>query len=150
MASCMAEGQQPSHIFASPGFELHHVAVDVMHSGDLGCFQDAIGGLLHLERTNKQWFRNKKVGLAHLNRELALYYAANPGKSKVTPLVWTQLLSNDPAFPTLKACKIRFGQPIKHPAHAPTLGGGASAGGLSSGLARSHLLARPKRRRPGT
>ena len=70
MAACIREGSQPSHLFRSPGFSLDYLIVDVMHAGDLGTFQDSVGSLLYLEITNKQWFRNRRVGLACLNKSL--------------------------------------------------------------------------------
>ena len=45
--SCAASGLQPSAIFAFPGLVIRHIAIDTMHSGDLGVFQDATGALFH-------------------------------------------------------------------------------------------------------
>jgi hypothetical protein len=53
MENCLASGDEPSAIFRSPGFEIHHVAVDTMHAGDLGCFQDALGSIFFMEIDNK-------------------------------------------------------------------------------------------------
>jgi hypothetical protein len=76
-----------------------------MHSGDLGCFQDALGSLFWLHINNKDWFRSKKVGLQSLNAELKAYYAANndQGLSSVYPLVLTQVEAAKPGFPYLKS-----------------------------------------------
>ena len=103
LASLVAEEAEPSNLWRSPGLLLQHVAVDVMHSGDLGCFQDAIGGLFWLECSCKSWHRTIAAGLAELNRELGYFYSANPGKTKATPIVWTQIKSADPPYPTFKA-----------------------------------------------
>ena len=46
LEGCAREGAQPSHLFGIPGFQLDFLTVDVMHAGDLGSFQDAIGSLL--------------------------------------------------------------------------------------------------------
>jgi hypothetical protein len=56
--ACAAEGTQPSSIFKCPGLQLDYFAIDSMHAGDLGTFQDAIGSIFWLEITNKQWYRN--------------------------------------------------------------------------------------------
>ena len=37
---CAVSGNQPSFLFRSPGLLLPHIAVDAMHAGDLGSFQD--------------------------------------------------------------------------------------------------------------
>jgi hypothetical protein len=105
LLACVQEGSQPSHLFRCPGFQLDFLVVDVMHAGDLGTFQDAIGSLFWLEVNNKTWYRSKKVGLAALNSNLDFFYAANQdrGFSKLTPLVITQILARDPGYPFLKA-----------------------------------------------
>jgi len=102
---CARQRTQPSHLFKSPGLKLRHLTVDVMHSGDLGTFQDAIGSLLWIEITTKSWHRSKKDGLASLNRDLDLFYAAHQsdGLSKLTPLALSQILSKNPGYPNLKA-----------------------------------------------
>lgn len=103
LTTCAQEGEQPSHLLRCPGFMMDFVTVDVMHAGDLGTFQDAIGSLLWLEITNKSWFPNKGAGLQALNVQLADYYSANPGLSKVTPLTMSQIFTKEPGYPYLKA-----------------------------------------------
>jgi hypothetical protein len=96
---------QPSKLFLTPGLELKHLTVDSMHAGDLGCFQDALGSLFFLEINCKAWYRNRSVGLQHLNTQLEAYYAANLDRrmSKVTPLAMTQILCKSVGYPYLKA-----------------------------------------------
>ena len=87
-ARCVQERREPSHLFRCPGFRLEFLTVDSMHAGDLGTFQDAMGSLLWLEITNKQWHRNQHVGLQRLNELLTNCYGSHPdqGLSKETPL----------------------------------------------------------------
>jgi hypothetical protein len=76
-----------------------------MHAGDLGTFQDAIGSLLWIEVTHKQWHRNQKAGLDHLNTELAAFYTASRADqlSKLTPVVAAKLFSRETGYPLLRA-----------------------------------------------
>jgi hypothetical protein len=105
MASCVAEGSHPSHLFLIPGLKIEHLAVDAMHSGDLGTFADAVGSLFWLEATHKPWHRNKAEGLAALNKDLDNYYRAHADRdfSKLTPLVWSQIYAKSNGYPALKA-----------------------------------------------
>jgi hypothetical protein len=104
-AECLADSVQPSHLFRAPGTQLQHIAVDTMHSADLGCFQDAIGSLFYLEIMHKPFHRNKAIGLKKLNEEIDFFYSAqNRSMSRVTPLVPTQIQARDPGHPYLK-CK---------------------------------------------
>ena len=110
---CIADRVAPSALFESPGFRcscccslplpllllllgllllllllltgflLDYVALDSMHCGDLGVFQDAMGGLLFLEMANKAWHRNYAAGVQWLNKELGKFYAANRGLSQM-------------------------------------------------------------------
>ena len=105
MEACVREGSPPSTLFHSPGFRIEHVTVDAMHSADLGTFADAIGSLFWLKITHKPWHRNNKAGLASLNADLEMYYAAHRDQNltKLTPLSMPQILSNNPGYPFLKA-----------------------------------------------
>ena len=105
LAGCMRDGVQPSRLFCCPGLELKHIAVDSMHAGDLGAFQDAVGGLFFLEISDRQRYRNKQTGMLHLNGQLTNFYTAHPGLTKLTPLSLSQLSSGKEAgnYPTLKA-----------------------------------------------
>jgi hypothetical protein len=103
MRCCVAERAEPSSLFSCPGFKLDFLTVDSMHAGDLGAFQDALGSLLWLEITNKDWHPNRAAGLQWLNTQLDAYYSANPGLSKASPLSLTQIIADDPGFPLLKA-----------------------------------------------
>ena len=105
MMSCAADNVEPSHLFKCPGTLLEHLTVDSMHSGDLGCFQDALGSLFWLHITNKSWFRSSKVGLASLNDDLKAYYSANhdQGLSSIYPLVMSQVTAKVPGYPCLKS-----------------------------------------------
>ena len=87
--SCAREGSQPSNLFRCPGTLLDHLCIDSMHAGDLGAFQDALGGLMWLEINHKAWYRRQAIGLAHLNQDLTNYYKANQHLqlSSVVPLV---------------------------------------------------------------
>jgi hypothetical protein len=103
LRNCMMERSEPSILFACPGFKLDFLTVDSMHAGDLGAFQDALGSLLWLEISNKQWHPNRAAGLQWLNGQLDAYYTANPGLTKASPLALTQIIADDPGFPLLKA-----------------------------------------------
>jgi hypothetical protein len=70
---CRQERVQPSTLFKSPGLLLDHLVVDSMHAGDLGCFADAIGGLMWCEVTCKRWYRNMATGFICLNTQLKAY-----------------------------------------------------------------------------
>jgi hypothetical protein len=104
MSEFAMTGDEPSHIFRVPGFILDFVAIDSMHSADLGCFQDSLGGLLWLEATSRVYHRSRKEGMKWLNAELKAFYAANPGLSSVVPLQYTQLFPARYGYPYLK-CK---------------------------------------------
>jgi hypothetical protein len=43
LLACAREQAEPSVLFRCPGLRIEHLTVDVMHAGDLGTFQDAIG-----------------------------------------------------------------------------------------------------------
>ena len=106
LRGCAIDGVQPSNLFRCPGLELRHVGVDSMHAGDLGVFQDIIGGLFSLEIGHRAWHRNKKLGLQYLNEQLGMYYGANPQLTRLTPLALSQLYSSTGeavTFPTLRA-----------------------------------------------
>ena len=81
------------------------MVVDSMHAADLGTFADALGSLMWLEISCKQWYRNQAVGLEALNCELKKYYVANKHKnlSRVTPLVRSQIIATEPGDNFLKA-----------------------------------------------
>jgi hypothetical protein len=100
------QAQDPSSLFKCPGFLLDYIVVDSMHAGDLGCFQDALGGLLWCEVTCKAWHRNQRTGLLRLNEDLKKYYGANRhlNLSSVYPLSLSQLKGKDDKYPSLK-CK---------------------------------------------
>ena len=70
LADYVIARQAPSNIFMSPGFELGYIALDSMHCGDLGVFQDAVGGLLWLEISNKGFHRSHAQGVTFLNEQL--------------------------------------------------------------------------------
>lgn len=104
MESCAASGQAPSTIFHCPGMVLELIAVDIMHTVDLGVLADALGSLFWLHITNKSWYRNRARGLANLNRELDAYFAANRDR-RFTPtsrLTLSQVRAAVPGYPFLK------------------------------------------------
>ena len=80
---CIRRRQAPSALFESPGFVLDYISLDSMHCGDLGVFQDAIGGLFFFEMANKDWHRSYAAGIEYLNEELRQYYRAHPGLSQI-------------------------------------------------------------------
>jgi hypothetical protein len=43
LLACAQEHAEPSVLFRCPGLRIEHLTVDIMHAGDLGTFQDAIG-----------------------------------------------------------------------------------------------------------
>ena len=104
VAMRLDQGTPPPSLFQSPGFNLEFVAIDSMHAGDLGVFQDAVGSLFWLEVWNHQWHRSKKAGLRSLHNQLKKYYTANKDKgySEVFPTE-RQIRADDPGFPYLKA-----------------------------------------------
>ena len=105
MEALAREGAEPSCIFRCPGVQLHHVAIDAMHAGDLGSFQDALGSLFWCEISNKQWHRSRNAGLKFLNQQLRSYYEANADQhlSPLGPLVLSQIRAKEPGYPCLKS-----------------------------------------------
>ena len=103
--SCAAAGQEPSTLFRCPGLKLQHVTVDSMHAGDLGVFADAMGSLLWLHISNKNYYNNMTVGLQKLNEQINEYYTGNRHRklSRVTPLAYSQIKPKSMGFPYLKA-----------------------------------------------
>ena len=71
---CARQRTAPSSLFSCPGFRLDHIALDSMHSGDLGVFPDAIGGLLYVEMSHKPWHNNFAAGVKWLNTQLTLLF----------------------------------------------------------------------------
>jgi len=105
IAACVRENAAPSEVFRSPGLTIQHVAIDSMHAGDLGAFQDALGSLLWLEVNNRQWRGSREVKIARLNRELRAYYAANAARnmSKVSEITYPMIFCKSVGYPYLKA-----------------------------------------------
>lgn len=104
LEACLAHGDQPSELFNTPGFTIAHVAIDTMHSGDLGVFQDAVGSLLWIEVSNRQWHGSRAKGVSALHELLRDFYAAHHelGLSKVFPTI-NQIIGKEPGYPYLKA-----------------------------------------------
>ena len=90
-----------STLFAAPGVRLEHIAVDSMHAGDLGVFQDFVGSVIDLEL--RHYHANMADGLRNLNDQLDAYYRADPSLSKASPLSSSQLTDSDGKYPTLKS-----------------------------------------------
>ena len=105
IAACAREHSEPSHVFRSPGTLLTHVAVDSMHAGDLGVFQDLLGSVLWLEVNNRQWPGTRPQKLQRLRQEMQAYYAANKSKgwSEVGELTYSMIYSKSVGYPYLKA-----------------------------------------------
>ena len=103
--ACIEERVEPSVLFTSPGTCLHHVAIDSMHAGDLGVFQDALGSLFWIEVNNRQWPGNRSEKLKALNKELAEFYAANSerGLTKVGEITYAMVMGKSLQYPYLKA-----------------------------------------------
>jgi len=103
--ACAAGGSEISTLFRAPGVNLEYAAPDSMHSGDLGCFQDALGSLFWLFISNKRWFRSAAIGLVKLNQMINSYYTANRerGMTRVTPLAKSQIRATVPGYPILKS-----------------------------------------------
>ena len=103
--ACMAEHSEPSTLFRSPGFSLQHLAIDSMHAGDLGAFQDFMGSLLWLEISNRQWPGNRAAKLQRLNTELSEYYAANASRklSQIGHITQLMIFPASLGYPYLKA-----------------------------------------------
>ena len=104
LEACAREGEQPSNVFKCPGVLLEHLCVDSMHAGDLGTFQDALGGLFWVEISNKRWHRNVRTRLVRLNQDVKNYYTANKemNLSSVYPMVLSQI-KLEGHYPTLKS-----------------------------------------------
>ena len=102
--ACIEERVEPSVLFTSPGTCLHHVAIDSMHAGDLGVFQDALGSLFWIE-VNRQWPGNRSEKLKALNKELAEFYAANSerGLTKVGEITYAMVMGKSLHYPYFKA-----------------------------------------------
>ena len=102
---CVHHGVEPSHFFRIPGFSLDMLAVDAMHTCDLGTFQDAAGSLFFLEIDNKRHHRNRNDGLKWLNRSLKSFYTAHgdEGLSSLAPLTLPQIIGKSLGYPFLKA-----------------------------------------------
>ena len=91
----------PSSIFSCPGFRFEYIAVDVMHCGDLGCFQDFIGGVMHVEMSHKPFHRSQQAGVDWLNQQLEGFYSANRGLSQLHLTVG--MLKPKDSWPSLKS-----------------------------------------------
>jgi hypothetical protein len=63
----------------------------------------ATGAIFWLFIMNKDWHRNRRVGLRRLNEALNVYYRAHDGLTKVTPLSMSQIVGGSPPAPSLKA-----------------------------------------------
>ena len=92
----------PIALFESPGFVLEYIALDSMHCGDLGVFQDAIGGLFFMEMANKDWHGSYAAGVAYLSEQLRLYYRAHTGLSQIH-LTNNMVKGKDGGYPSLKS-----------------------------------------------
>jgi hypothetical protein len=105
LVGCAQQAQDPSSLFKCPGFLLDYIAVDSMHAGDLGCFQDALGGLFWCEVKCKAWHRNQRTGMIRLNESLKNFYSANKhlGLSSIYPLSYSQLKGKNDTYPSLKS-----------------------------------------------
>ena len=99
---CIQARQQPSALFVCPGFRLEHVALDSMHCGDLGVFQDAIGGIFYVEVSNRDWYQSFGVGVQALNKQLRDYFAANPHLSRIH-LTMNMIKDKKTGVPSLKS-----------------------------------------------
>ena len=75
-----------------------------MHAADLGVFQDALGSIMWLEISHKEFYRTNELGMAALNNQLRLFYQAHPHLTSACPLTLAQIKSKDPGYPLLK-CK---------------------------------------------
>lgn len=73
-----------------------------MHCGDLGVFQDAVGGLLFVEMANKQVHRSYAAGVVWLNAQLKAYYSANPHLTRIQ-LTVNMIRPKDTSYPTLRS-----------------------------------------------
>ena len=103
--SLAREGAEPPAIFLSPGFTVDLVAIDSMHTADLGVWQDVLGSVLWLEVSTKIFHRTNAAGLESLNTKLDSYNRANRHQhsSPIHELKMVQIRSDDPGYPTLRA-----------------------------------------------
>lgn len=76
--------------------------MDSMHCGDLGIFQDAIGGLLYVEMSHRPYHQSFAVGVKWLNSQLKEYYSSNPGLTRIH-LTANMIKPRDHPHPTLKS-----------------------------------------------
>jgi len=101
---CANEGWQPPSILEASGTRLEHFAIDSMHGADLGCFQDALGSLLWIEISARQWASNRATRIELLNQKLSAYYEANRDRGfSVVYLTKQQIIGKEPKYPYLKA-----------------------------------------------
>jgi hypothetical protein len=100
---CAREMVPPSALFSCPGFRLEHICIDSMHCLDLGVFGDAIGGIMFVEISQKNWHRSYQEGIDWLNHELEGYYNANRHLSEIR-LTLAMVKPPDGTHPTLR-CK---------------------------------------------
>ncbi len=75
-----------SAVFSLPGFQLQYVAVDVLHTADLGVSALALGSLFAELLREVQWGRHKEQRLQRLNAELKAWYQENPQPSQLQQL----------------------------------------------------------------
>jgi hypothetical protein len=102
MLECARQMQSPSALFLSPGFLFEYVIVDSMHCIDLGCFADAIGGIMYIELSSKLLHPSFAAGIKWINEQLVAFYKVNPGLSQLE-LTLSMIKPSDGSHPTLKS-----------------------------------------------
>ena len=105
LSACACQGENPLNIFRTPGLTLKHLAIDSMHSADLGIFQDFLGSIFWLEVHFKGLHANMAAGVKSLNRDLQSYYSSNFHRrlTSIGKLGMNMICCKSLGFPCLRA-----------------------------------------------
>ncbi len=91
-----------SPLFDIPGFRVEHIAIDLLHTGDLGVVSFAAGSLLFDELQELGRGANKTERLRRLNAELRNWNRAHHPKSTINELT-EKMVKREGAAPMLRA-----------------------------------------------
>ncbi len=98
-----------SALFDIPGFRAESIAIDLLHTADLGVTSFAAGSLLHEEMREPTRGATNEERLRALNRELAEFYDRHPARSTIAELTpqAIQMSGKSPALKS-KAAEARY------------------------------------------
>ncbi len=91
-----------SAAFSLPGFQLQHIAVDVLHTADLGVSALALGSLFAELLREPRWGRSKEQRLQQLNAELKAWYRRTRPPSQIQQIT-EQMVRQEGKAPQLQA-----------------------------------------------